>query len=96
MGWYPCCCKTTCPVCDCFRCGVKVRLTETPGFVCSGSYLTDDIFNGKWVQIDLDPETCEGEYIATVVRNRILRYHPALHLRRLHLPVGLVLSCKTS
>lgn len=66
MGWYPCCCKTTCPVCDCFRCGVKVRLTETPGFVCSGSYLTDDIFNGKWVQIDLDPETCEGEYIATV------------------------------
>ena len=70
MGWYPCCCGDgTCNACDCFPCGVRFRLSATPSFVCSASFLTDDLFKSEWVYADVtevNPNRCRAEYVTTV------------------------------
>ena len=70
MGWYPCCCGGAgCSACDCFPCGVRFKLSDTPAFKCSASYLTDDLFNSEWVYAnvtELSPNNCRAEYVVAV------------------------------
>ena len=70
MGWYPCCCdREGCSPCDCFPCGLRFKLNGIPSFVCSSSYLTDNVFLGEWVYANVTqntPGSCVAEYIAYV------------------------------
>ena len=70
MGWYPCCCGGAgCSACDCFPCGVRFKLSDTPAFKCSSSYLTDELFNSEWVYAnvtELSPNRCRAEYVVAV------------------------------
>ena len=70
MGHYPCCCDgTACNACDCFPCGVRFKLSEVPGFLCSSSYLTDDLFSTDWVYANVTETSgtsCKAVYETTV------------------------------
>lgn len=69
MGWYPCCCAAGCSACDCFPCGVRFKLSGTPSFKCSASYLTDDVFNEGWVYANVTEQknnVCVAEYVVQV------------------------------
>ena len=65
MGHYPCCCN--CDFCEeCFPCGIRFRLSETPGFLCNSSFLTDPVFDTLWVTADRVGDTCKFEYVTTI------------------------------
>jgi hypothetical protein len=58
MGWYPCCCKNGCEFCDCFPCGIQVKLDAIPPFRCSSSsLLPHDLFTGEWVYLPVTQNT---------------------------------------